>query len=51
MTPEQVEAAVAAAWSVRRELASTPAHARAAALDHVSTQLAARRGEVAALIT
>jgi acyl-CoA reductase-like NAD-dependent aldehyde dehydrogenase len=51
MTPEQVEAAVAAAWSVRRELAASPAHLRAAALDHVSRQLAERRAEVAALIT
>jgi len=51
MTPEQVEAAVAAAWSVRRELAALPAHARAAALDHVSVSLAARRAEVSALIT
>ncbi|MDP9183950.1 MAG: aldehyde dehydrogenase family protein, partial [Actinomycetota bacterium] len=51
MTPEQVEAAVAAAWSVRRELASTPAHVRATALDHISRQLSERRAEVAALIT
>jgi aldehyde dehydrogenase (NAD+) len=51
MTPEDVEAAVAAAWSVRRELASTPAHVRAAALDHVSAQLSARSAEVASLIT
>lgn len=51
MTPEDVEAAVAAAWSVRRELASTPAHVRATALDHVSRQLSGRRAEVAALIT
>jgi aldehyde dehydrogenase (NAD+) len=46
-----VEAAVAAAWSVRRELAASPAHVRAAALDHVSRELEARRSEVAALIT
>ncbi len=51
MTPEQVEAAVASAWSVRRELAATPAHLRAAALDHVSRSLADSRAEVAALIT
>jgi aldehyde dehydrogenase (NAD+) len=46
-----VEAAVAAAWSVRRELAASPAHQRAAALDHVSRTLEARRDEVSALIT
>jgi aldehyde dehydrogenase (NAD+) len=51
MTPDQVEAAVAAAWSVRRELAASPAHLRAAALDHVSRRLEERRAEVAALIT
>ena len=51
MSPEDVEAAVAAAWSVRRELAASPVHVRAAALDHVSASLAARRREVAALIT
>jgi aldehyde dehydrogenase (NAD+) len=51
MTPDQVEAAVAAAWSVRRELAASPAHLRAAALDHVSLRLEERRAEVAALIT
>jgi aldehyde dehydrogenase (NAD+) len=46
-----VEAVVEAAWQARRELAATPAHVRAAALDHVSAALAARRSEVAALIT
>jgi aldehyde dehydrogenase (NAD+) len=46
-----VEAAVEAAWQARRELAATPAHVRAAALDHVSATLAVRRAEVAALIT
>jgi aldehyde dehydrogenase (NAD+) len=51
MTPDQVEAAVAAAWAVRRELAASPAHLRAAALDHVSLRLEERRAEVAALIT
>jgi aldehyde dehydrogenase (NAD+) len=45
-----VERAVAAAASVAKELRSTPAHVRAAALDAVSTQLAARRDEVAELI-
>ena len=49
--PVDVEAAVEAAWQVRRELAGTPAHVRAAALDHVSATLAVRRAEVAALIT
>jgi aldehyde dehydrogenase (NAD+) len=51
MTPEHVESVVAAAWSVRRELAASPAHLRAAALDHVSRSLESRRAEVAALIT
>ena len=51
MSPDDVEKAVAAAWSVRHELAATPAHVRAAALDHVSAQLAERRDEVASLIT
>ena len=46
-----VERVVDAAWQVRRELAATPAHVRAGALDHVSQQLAARRAEVSALIT
>jgi aldehyde dehydrogenase (NAD+) len=46
-----VEAAVASAWAVRRELAASPAHLRAAALDHVSRTLEARRDEVSALIT
>jgi aldehyde dehydrogenase (NAD+) len=49
--PVDVEAAIEAAWQVRRELAATPAHVRAAALDHVSQRLTARRSEVAALIT
>ncbi len=51
MTPVEVEAAVAAADAVRRELAATPAHVRAAALDHVSRRLAEREPEVRALIT
>jgi glyceraldehyde-3-phosphate dehydrogenase (NADP+) len=50
-TPEQVERAVAAAHAVRAEAAALPAHARAAALDHVSKRLAARADEVAELIT
>ncbi|WP_448640396.1 aldehyde dehydrogenase family protein [Geodermatophilus sp. URMC 63] len=50
-TTEDVEAAVAAADAVRAEYAATPAHVRAAALDHVSRRLAERGEEVAALIT
>ncbi|MBM7805245.1 aldehyde dehydrogenase (NAD+) [Geodermatophilus bullaregiensis] len=50
-TPEDVEAAVAAAEAVRAEYAATPAHVRAAALDTVSRRLAERSEEVAALIT
>ncbi|MBW4721218.1 aldehyde dehydrogenase family protein [Saccharothrix obliqua] len=50
-TPEDVERAVAAAHAVAEEFASLPAHARAAALDHVSRRLAERSEEVAALIT
>ncbi len=48
---EQVERAVAAAVDVVRELRSTPAHVRAAALDHVSRQLLARQDEIAEMIT
>jgi aldehyde dehydrogenase (NAD+) len=51
MTPEQVEEAVAAAHAVRRELAASPAHLRAGALDHVSRRLAEVADEAAALIT
>ena len=50
-TPQQVEQAVARADRVRRELAATPAHLRAAALLHVSGRLEERAEEVAALIT
>ncbi|WNM41031.1 aldehyde dehydrogenase family protein [Micromonospora halotolerans] len=50
-TPDQVEAAVAAAADVAAAAAALPAHARAAALDHVSRRLADRADEVAALIT
>jgi len=50
-TPDQVEAAVAAAAEVAAEAAALPAHARAAALDHVSRRLAERADEVATLIT
>ena len=50
-TEAQVEEAVAAAYAVRDEFAATPAHVRAAALDHVSRRLAERADEVARLIT
>jgi aldehyde dehydrogenase (NAD+) len=50
-TPDDVEAAVAAAVAAEAACAATPAHVRAAALDHVSRQLAERTDEVAALIT
>ncbi|MEH1014172.1 aldehyde dehydrogenase family protein [Micromonospora sp. CPCC 206060] len=50
-TPDQVEAAVAAAAGVAAEAAALPAHARAAALDHVSRRLAERAEEIARLIT
>jgi acyl-CoA reductase-like NAD-dependent aldehyde dehydrogenase len=46
-----VERAVAQADACREEVAALPAHARAAALDHVSRRLAERAEEVAALIT
>jgi acyl-CoA reductase-like NAD-dependent aldehyde dehydrogenase len=48
---EQVERAVAAASSVSRSFRSSPAHLRAAALDHVSRSLEARAEEVAEQIT
>jgi aldehyde dehydrogenase (NAD+) len=47
----EVEAVVATAAAASAEVAAVPAHVRAAALDHVSAQLAARADEVAALIT
>ncbi|KGH47041.1 aldehyde dehydrogenase [Modestobacter caceresii] len=50
-TASDVEAAVAAADRVRHEFAATPAHVRAAALDHVSRRLSERSEEIAALIT
>lgn len=50
-TDEQVEEAVAAAYAVRDEFAATPAHLRAAALDHVSRRLAERTEEIAQLIS
>ena len=47
----QVEQAVAAADAVRAEAQALPAHARAAALDHVSHRLAERAEELARIIT
>src|SRR5688572_16060687 len=50
-TPEQVDRAVQAAADVAREAAALPAYQRAAALDAVSSGLAARADDVARLIT
>ena len=50
-TQADVEAAVAAAAGAAAACAATPAHVRAAALDHVSRRLAERAEEFAALIT
>ena len=50
-TDEQVEEAVAAAAAAQEEFGATPAHVRAAALDHVSRRLAERAEEIARLIT
>ncbi|MFE7133161.1 aldehyde dehydrogenase family protein [Streptomyces sp. NPDC057638] len=50
-TDAQVEEAVAAAYAVREEFAATPAHVRAAALDHVSRRLAERTEEIAQVIS
>lgn len=50
-TEAQVEEAVAAAHAVVDEFAATPAHVRAAALDHVSKRLAERTEEIARLIS
>jgi len=47
----QIEQAVAAAESAAKQTAALPAHARAAALDHVSRRLAERADEIAQLIT
>jgi acyl-CoA reductase-like NAD-dependent aldehyde dehydrogenase len=49
--PEQVERAVAAAAGVAKEFRRTPAHVRAAALEHVSKALAERAEEIAETIT
>ncbi|MFD3331429.1 aldehyde dehydrogenase family protein [Streptomyces sp. NPDC058700] len=50
-TEAQVEEAVAAAHAVVDEFAASPAHVRAAALDHVSKRLAERTEEIALLIS
>lgn len=50
-TAQDVEVAVSAAHDARAACAATPAHVRAAALDHVSLRLAERAEEIAALIT
>ncbi|MFE2043999.1 aldehyde dehydrogenase family protein [Streptomyces sp. NPDC059477] len=50
-TDAQIEEAVATAHAVREDFAATPAHLRAAALDHVSRRLATRAEEIAKLIT
>jgi acyl-CoA reductase-like NAD-dependent aldehyde dehydrogenase len=50
-TVAETESAVAAAHAARAPTAAQPAHVRAAALTHVSTQLEARADEVATLIT
>ncbi|GAA4604160.1 aldehyde dehydrogenase family protein [Actinoallomurus liliacearum] len=50
-TDAQVEQAVADLDAVRREAQATPAHVRAAALDHISRRLAERAEEIARLIT
>jgi acyl-CoA reductase-like NAD-dependent aldehyde dehydrogenase len=50
-TDADVERAVAAAHAGQDAFAALPAHARAAALDHVSRRLAERAEEIARLIT
>ncbi|MGR8007960.1 aldehyde dehydrogenase family protein [Streptomyces hypolithicus] len=50
-TDAQVEEAVAAAYAVESEFAATPAHVRAAALDHVSKRLVERTEEIAQVIS
>jgi acyl-CoA reductase-like NAD-dependent aldehyde dehydrogenase len=49
--PDQVERAVAAAAAVAKDFRRTPAHVRAAALEHVSKALAERAEEIAETIT
>ncbi|MEW2273730.1 aldehyde dehydrogenase family protein [Streptomyces griseofuscus] len=50
-TDAQVEEAVAAAYAARDEFAATPAHVRAAALDHVAKRLVERTEEIGRLIS
>ncbi|SFD02084.1 aldehyde dehydrogenase family protein [Streptomyces aidingensis] len=50
-TPDQTERAVAAAAAVAGEFAATPAHVRAAALDHLAARIGERAEEIAQLIT
>ncbi|MFG3588739.1 aldehyde dehydrogenase family protein [Streptomyces sp. NPDC047990] len=50
-TDAQVEEAVAAAYAIQDEFAATPAHLRAAALDHVAMRLVERTEEMAQLIS
>ncbi|MER5277625.1 aldehyde dehydrogenase family protein [Streptomyces sp. NPDC002809] len=50
-TEAQVEEAVVAAHAVRDEFAATPAHVRAAALDHVARRLTERTEEIAQVIS
>lgn len=50
-TAAQAGQAVADLSAVRAEAQALPAHVRAAALDHISTRLAQRSAEIAALIT
>lgn len=50
-TADQVEQAVAAARSASAGLAALPAHARAAALDHISRRIGERAEEIALTIT
>jgi acyl-CoA reductase-like NAD-dependent aldehyde dehydrogenase len=50
-TDAQVEQAVADLDAVRAEAQATPAHVRAAALDHISARLRERSEEIAAVIT
>jgi acyl-CoA reductase-like NAD-dependent aldehyde dehydrogenase len=50
-TADQIERAVAAAEAATLPFRTTPAHVRAAALDHVSRSIAARADEVAEMIT
>jgi acyl-CoA reductase-like NAD-dependent aldehyde dehydrogenase len=50
-TAGQVEEAVAAADAINEDAQALPAHARAAALDHVSARIQERSDEIARLIT